>query len=71
MMGRFSTADYVRLHGAPKIYYSSYSEAEIAGFGTCLAAGSWCVFDNTASGSTVETALRLRGHRIGRRVDDG
>ena len=55
---------YVRLHGTPKIYYSSYSDAEICAFAERLAADSWCVFDNTASGAAIENALTMRDHMI-------
>lgn len=51
---------YVRLHGAPKIYHSSYSDAQIRFFGERLAPASWCVFDNTASGAAIENALAMR-----------
>ncbi len=50
---------YVRLHGKPDIYYSSYTDEEIRSFSKLLAADSWCVFDNTASGAAIENALRL------------
>lgn len=50
---------YVRLHGKPKIYYSSYSDQEIKAFSKLLAADSWCVFDNTASGAAIENALTM------------
>ena len=52
---------YVRLHGKPKVYYSSYSEAEIDAFSQLLGPESWCVFDNTASGAAIENALTMRG----------
>ncbi|NTF98207.1 DUF72 domain-containing protein [Rhizobium rhizogenes] len=52
---------YVRLHGRPKIYYSSYSEDEIRSFLKLLASDSWCVFDNTASGAAIENALTMLG----------
>ncbi|CUX71687.1 MULTISPECIES: DUF72 domain-containing protein [Agrobacterium] len=48
---------YVRLHGKPKIYYSSYTEDEIEAFSNLLAPNSWCIFDNTASGAAIENAL--------------
>ncbi|WP_375452272.1 DUF72 domain-containing protein [uncultured Devosia sp.] len=54
---------YLRLHGAPKIYYSTYSSAELATAARLLrtaAAGSWCIFDNTASGAALRNALALR-----------
>jgi uncharacterized protein YecE (DUF72 family) len=50
---------YVRLHGKPKIYYSSYTDEEIKSFSKLLAPDSWCVFDNTASGAAVENALTM------------
>ncbi|UZK66863.1 DUF72 domain-containing protein [Sphingomonas sp. M1-B02] len=56
---------YIRLHGAPRVYYSSYEPpflrdlaARIAG----LRAGGgevWTVFDNTASGAALGNALGL------------
>lgn len=54
------TPRYVRLHGTPRIYYSSYSDAEINTFAKRLGAESWCVFDNTASGAAIENALAMR-----------
>ncbi|MCF1450844.1 MULTISPECIES: DUF72 domain-containing protein, partial [Rhizobium/Agrobacterium group] len=50
---------YVRLHGKPKIYYSSYTDDEIKSFSALLAPDSWCVFDNTASGAAIENALNM------------
>ncbi|MCO5157108.1 MAG: DUF72 domain-containing protein [Aquamicrobium sp.] len=54
---------YVRLHGKPKVYYSSYSDAELAAFSRLLGPESWCVFDNTASGAAIENALAMLGRR--------
>jgi uncharacterized protein YecE (DUF72 family) len=63
-----TAATYLRLHGAPTIYYSSYPpeflhkvEARLA---RCQERGAdaWCIFDNTASGAAVPNALDvLRG----------
>lgn len=50
---------YVRLHGRPKIYYSSYTSDELRTFSKLLTPGAWCVFDNTASGAAAENALEL------------
>jgi uncharacterized protein YecE (DUF72 family) len=50
---------YVRLHGKPKIYYSSYTDEEIRSFSKLLARDGWCVFDNTASGAAIENALTM------------
>jgi uncharacterized protein YecE (DUF72 family) len=50
---------YLRLHGKPKIYYSSYSEEEIQGFAEKLQPDAWCIFDNTASGAAIRNALDM------------
>lgn len=55
---------YVRLHGKPKIYYSSYTEDEIAAFSKLLTPDSWCVFDNTASGAAIENALTMLAKQV-------
>lgn len=59
-----TTSDlYVRLHGAPRIYYSSYSrdylDALVRDLAVHGAAGRqvWCIFDNTAAGEAVPNAL--------------
>jgi uncharacterized protein YecE (DUF72 family) len=53
---------YVRLHGSPRIYYSSYEPQRLADVHAWLATqqASWCIFDNTASGAAVSNALALR-----------
>ncbi|EJM96382.1 DUF72 domain-containing protein [Herbaspirillum sp. YR522] len=56
---------YIRLHGAPQIYYSAYDAAFIAAVGARIVeareAGRqvWCVFDNTARGAALPNALAL------------
>ena len=56
---------YVRLHGSPRMYYSSYGEATLAALAEKLGeaadggAGVWCIFDNTAAGAAVVNALAL------------
>lgn len=55
---------YFRLHGSPRMYYSSYSEAFLADLAerACAAARRavvWCIFDNTAAGAALGNALRL------------
>lgn len=56
---------YVRLHGSPRVYYSSYSDEYLAALSADLATHSaaartvWCIFDNTASGAAVPNALQL------------
>lgn len=52
-------SQYVRLHGKPKVYYSSYSDDEIRSFSELTAPDGWCVFDNTASGAAIENALTM------------
>lgn len=61
-----TTADvYMRLHGSPRIYYSSYPpdylDAVARDMAARTAAGHdvWCVFDNTASGAATVNALDL------------
>jgi uncharacterized protein YecE (DUF72 family) len=57
---------YHRLHGAPRTYYSAYSdeavETVVAQLVTCEAEGSecWCIFDNTAAGAATANALTAR-----------
>jgi uncharacterized protein YecE (DUF72 family) len=59
-------AIYTRLHGAPRIYYSSYAPAYLAqlasDMATHQAAGRdvWCIFDNTASGAATANALTVQ-----------
>jgi len=56
---------YYRLHGSPRIYYSSYGEEYLdmlAGTLRNAAASAesvWCIFDNTASGAAAANALDL------------
>jgi len=52
---------YARLHGKPRIYYSSYSDEEITAFSKLMEPNGWCVFDNTASGAAIENALTMIG----------
>ncbi|WP_018901419.1 DUF72 domain-containing protein [Rhizobium sp. 2MFCol3.1] len=50
---------YLRLHGRPKIYYSSYTADEIRSFSDMVASDGWCVFDNTAAGAAIDNALTV------------
>ena len=56
---------YARLHGSPRIYYSSYDSAYLkqvaAGMQQHTGAGRtvWTIFDNTASGAAVANALQV------------
>ena len=54
---------YLRLHGSPRVYFSSYTDEQLAAVRDSLAASvaaeKWCIFDNTASGAAAADALRL------------
>ncbi len=58
---------YVRLHGSPRIYYSSYGDDYLDELARNMLqharAGRtvWTIFDNTASGASVPNALRVQG----------
>ncbi|MBV9333343.1 MAG: DUF72 domain-containing protein [Candidatus Eremiobacteraeota bacterium] len=54
---------YFRMHGAPRMYYSSYGEEALSALGTRVYSSNvetWCIFDNTASGAALDDALRLK-----------
>ncbi|OLP50236.1 DUF72 domain-containing protein [Allorhizobium taibaishanense] len=51
---------YLRLHGKPHVYYSPYTQTEIADYAGLMSSGSWCVFDNTALGNATENALTMK-----------
>jgi uncharacterized protein YecE (DUF72 family) len=56
---------YYRLHGSPRMYYSSYSPNYLAGLAARLTSHArpetpvWCIFDNTALGAATSNALEL------------
>jgi uncharacterized protein YecE (DUF72 family) len=56
---------YFRLHGSPRIYYSSYGDDYLAALAIKLRAlqrrriPTWCIFDNTALGAATGNALSL------------
>jgi uncharacterized protein YecE (DUF72 family) len=61
-------ASYLRLHGTPRVYYSSYPPEFLRDVERRIAAMArpdadlWCIFDNTAEGHAVPNALEvLRG----------
>jgi uncharacterized protein YecE (DUF72 family) len=63
MPGGWGGLRYVRLHGAPRVYYSDYSTEQIAAWARQLRAGStpaWCILDNTALGHATGNALALQ-----------
>ena len=57
---------YLRLHGSPRTYYSSYADevlrplAERITLETNAGREVWCIFDNTAGQAAAGDALRLR-----------
>jgi len=57
---------YVRLHGSPCIYYSSYEPDYLAQLARDMRVHAqhgrtvWCIFDNTASGAAVPNALAVQ-----------
>jgi uncharacterized protein YecE (DUF72 family) len=55
------------LHGTTQINHSSYDDADIRRIADQFGAESWCVFDNTASGAAIESALVMRDYMAGRR----
>jgi uncharacterized protein YecE (DUF72 family) len=58
---------YLRLHGSPRVYFSSYDDAFIGGIIEMLDGSggpTWCIFDNTASGAAAGDALRLMSVNI-------
>jgi uncharacterized protein YecE (DUF72 family) len=56
---------YFRLHGSPRIYYSSYEDDYLDALAKKLRAlrrrriPAWCIFDNTALGAATSNALAL------------
>lgn len=61
--GGWTGLAYFRLHGSPRVYYSSYDAAALAALKVrlagCAAASVWCIFDNTASGAAMANARQL------------
>jgi len=57
---------YFRLHGAPRIYWSSYEDTAVEGHASAArraldrAQDAWVIYDNTASGAATGNALLLR-----------
>jgi uncharacterized protein YecE (DUF72 family) len=56
---------YLRLHGSPRMYWSSYTDERLRALAERLRAERprfsqiWCVFDNTASGEAWPNAMAL------------
>lgn len=64
--GGWSGRVYLRLHGTPRVYYSSYEPALLQNLAARMrqaaddGAEVWCIFDNTASGAAAGNALELQ-----------
>ena len=56
---------YFRLHGSPRVYYSSYDDDHLANLAVELKAlarrriPTWCIFDNTALGAATPNAMTV------------
>ncbi len=59
--GGWDGAAYYRLHGSPRMYYSSYAPEWLDALGGKLAvyAEAWCIFDNTAARAALPNAVHL------------
>lgn len=63
--GGWRNVVYFRLHGSPRIYYSSYDAAYLEHLAPTLAAHRargatvWCIFDNTALGAATANTLTV------------
>lgn len=56
---------YARLHGSPRMYYSSYADAYLDQVATWITGrDAWCIFDNTASGAALPNALDLQRRSV-------
>lgn len=56
---------YARLHGSPRMYYSSYSDAYLDQVAAWITGrDAWCIFDNTASGAALPNALDLQRRSV-------
>lgn len=56
---------YYRLHGSPRMYWSSYPSQRLRQWSDEMRAlpksmAVWCIFDNTASGAASQNALEVR-----------
>lgn len=57
---------YYRLHGSPRVYYSSYDRAALDKLAVRMrreaSSGfeAWCIFDNTAAGAALANARELQ-----------
>ncbi len=63
-IGGATDVAYYRLHGAPRVYYSSYDTAFLANLADAILQSDaneiWCIFDNTASGAATANAFAMK-----------
>ncbi|HYW58265.1 MAG TPA: DUF72 domain-containing protein [Polaromonas sp.] len=63
--GGWADMVYLRLHGSPRMYYSSYGDGVLRALADRMQMAAaegkrvWCIFDNTASGAATHNALEL------------
>lgn len=66
--GGWRGLSYWRLHGSPRMYYSSYEPKRLETLAAEMAADPgpevWCVFDNTTSGAAAANALDLQARTL-------
>lgn len=65
--GEWDGFAYYRLHGSPRMYYSSYEDRFLDGVALAIARDArpaWCIFDNTAGNAAVPNALGLMARTI-------
>ena len=64
--GGFAERVYLRLHGSPRMYYSSYEPEKIIALARRIAIALrdasevWCIFDNTAGSAAAHNAIDLK-----------
>lgn len=64
--GGFASRVYLRLHGSPRMYYSSYEADVIQALADRIALAVrdgqeiWCIFDNTAGSAAANNAVDLQ-----------
>lgn len=57
------TFRYLRLHGSPEVYKTSYDHARLDAIARDLMSSAipvWCIFDNTARAAALENALYVK-----------
>jgi uncharacterized protein YecE (DUF72 family) len=62
--GGWRGLSYWRLHGSPRMYYSSYEDDYLASLADNVREAddeAWVIFDNTTSGAAAANGLTLRG----------